>query len=230
MTVQAPYGAWPSPVTAETVSVGEMHLLQPHLDDGTAYWLESRPSEGGRAALVRAAPFAEPEDVTPPAFNVRTTVHEYGGGAYLLHDGTAYFSNFADQRLYRQSREAEPVPITADSGGRDRYADGRITPDGRWLICVRERHPEPDDPFGVVNELVSLPPDGSSEPVVIRSGRDFYATPRVSPDGTRLCWLEWDLPWMPWDGSELFAGELDEDGGLVQVRPVAGRAGEESIF
>ena len=230
MTVQAPYGAWPSPITAEMVSVGEMSLLQPHLHDGAAYWLESRPSEGGRAVLVRAAPFAEPEDVTPPGFNVRTTVHEYGGGAYLLHDGTAYFSNFTDQRLYRQSPEAEPVPITADSGGRDRYADGRITPDGRWLICVRERHPEPDDPSGVVNELVALPPDGSSEPVPIRSGRDFYSTPRVSPDGTRLCWLEWDLPWMPWDGSELFAGELDEDGGLLRIRPVAGRAGEESIF
>jgi dipeptidyl aminopeptidase/acylaminoacyl peptidase len=227
---EAPYGTWPSPISAEMVSTGEMSLLQPHLRDGTAYWLESRPSEGGRAVLVRAAPFAEPEDVTPPGFNVRTTVHEYGGGAYLIHDGTAYFSNFTDQRLYRQGPGGEPVPITADSGGRDRFADGRVTPDGRWLICVRERHPDPDDPSGVVNELVALPPDGSSAPVVIRSGRDFYATPRPSPDGGRLCWLEWDLPWMPWDGSELFVGDLDGDGGLTNVRPVAGRAGEESIF
>ena len=112
--------------------------------------------------LVRAAPFSEPEDVTPPGFNVRTTVHEYGGGAYLLHDGAVFFSNFADQRLYRQEPGGDPVPITPDSGGRDRYADGRITPDGRWLICVRERHPEPDDPSGVVNELVAIPPDGSA--------------------------------------------------------------------
>ena len=181
--------------------------------------------------LVRAAPFSEPEDVTPPGFNVRTTVHEYGGGAYLLHDGTASTSrNFADQRLYRQEPGGDPVPITADSGGRDRYADGRITPDGRWLICVRERHPDPDDPSGVVNELVALPPDGSAEPVVIRSGRDFYSTPRVSPDGSRLCWLEWDLPWMPWDGCELFVGDLAGDGTLGNVRAVAGRVGEESIF
>jgi dipeptidyl aminopeptidase/acylaminoacyl peptidase len=230
MTIEAPYGTWPSPITAEMVSEGAMFLMQPHLRDGTAYWLEGRPSEGGRAVLVRAAPFSEPEDVTPEGFNVRTTVHEYGGGAYLIRDGTAYFSNFADQRLYRQDPGGDPVPITADSGGRDRYADGRITPDGARLICVRERHPDPDDPAEVVNELVALPPGGSSEPVVIRSGRDFYATPRVSSDGTRLCWLEWDLPWMPWDGSELFAGDLAEDGALTNVRAVAGRAGEESIF
>jgi dipeptidyl aminopeptidase/acylaminoacyl peptidase len=230
MTIEAPYGTWPSPITAEMVSEGAMFLMQPHLREGTAYWLEGRPSEGGRAVLVRAAPFSEPEDVTPEGFNVRTTVHEYGGGAYLIRDGTAYFSNFADQRLYRQDPGGDPVPITADSGGRDRYADGRITPDGARLICVRERHADPDDPAEVVNELVALPPGGSSEPVVIRSGRDFYATPRVSSDGTRLCWLEWDLPWMPWDGSELFAGDLAEDGALTNVRAVAGRAGEESIF
>ncbi len=179
---------------------------------------------------MRGAPFSEPVDVTPPGFNVRTTVHEYGGGAYLLHDGTVYFSHFADQRLYRQEPDGDPVPITADSGGRDRYADGRITPDGRWLICVRERHPEPEDPSGVVNELVALPPDGSAEPVVIRSGRDFYSTPRIAPDGAKLCWLEWDLPWMPWDGSELFVADLAGDASLGGVRAVAGRAGEESIF
>jgi len=230
MQSEAPYGTWRSPISAEMVSGGGMFLTQPHLRDGTTYWLEHRPSQGGRAVLVRAVPFSEPEDVTPPGFNVRTTVHEYGGGAYLIHDGAAYFSEFADQRLYRQEPGSDPAPITADTGGRDRYADGRITPDGRWLMCVRERHPDPDDPSGVVNELVALPPDGSSAPVVIRSGRDFYSTPRVSPDGSRLCWQEWDLPWMPWDGTELLVGDLARDGALGNVRAVAGRAGEESIF
>ncbi|MCD6022968.1 MAG: peptidase prolyl oligopeptidase active site domain protein, partial [Actinomycetia bacterium] len=155
---------------------------------------------------------------------------EYGGGAYLLHDGVVYFSNFADQRMYRQDAGGDPVPITPETGGRDRYADGRVTPDGRSLVCVRERHPEPDDPFGVVNELVTLPPDGSSEPRTIRSGRDFYSTPRIAPDGSRLSWLEWDLPWMPWDGCELVVGELAGDGRLSGVRRVAGLMGEESIF
>jgi dipeptidyl aminopeptidase/acylaminoacyl peptidase len=212
------------------VAAGGVSLMQPRLHEGVAYWLEGRPAEGGRSVLVRADAFSEPTDVTPPGFNVRTTVHEYGGGAYLLHDGTVYFSNFADQRLYRQDADGDPVSITPDTGGCDRYADGRVTPDGRSLVCVRERHPDPDDPSGVVNELVSLPPDGSSEPRTIRSGRDFYSTPRIAPDGSRLSWLEWDLPWMPWDGCELVVGELAGDGSLSGVRRVAGLVGEESIF
>ncbi|HEX6581304.1 MAG TPA: S9 family peptidase [Actinomycetota bacterium] len=230
MTVAAPFGTWRSPITAERVSAGAVSLMQPHLHEGVAYWLEGRPAEGGRSVLVRADVFSEPTDVTPPGFNVRTTVHEYGGGAYLLHDDTVYFSNFADQRMYRQDAGGDPVPITPDTGGRDRYADGRVTPDGRSLVCVRERHPEPDDQAGVVNELVTLSPDGSSEPRTIRSGRDFYSTPRIAPDGSRLSWLEWDLPWMPWDGCELVVGELARDGSLSGVRRVAGLVGEESIF
>ena len=230
MTEARPYGTWPSPITAEMVSVDGISLAQPRLEDGSVYWLEGRPAEGGRSVLVRGAPFSQPVDVTPPDFNVRTTVHEYGGGAYLLHRGTVYFSHFADQRLYRQEPGGDPVPITPDSGGRDRYADGRITPDGHSLICVRERHPDPDDPSGVVNELVVLPPDGSAEPVAIRSGRDFYSTPRIAPDGSKLCWLEWDLPWMPWDGCELFVADLAGDATLGSVRQVAGGSGEESIF
>jgi dipeptidyl aminopeptidase/acylaminoacyl peptidase len=230
VTVTAPFGTWRSPISAAMVSAGAVSLMQPHLHEGVAYWLEARPAEGGRSVLVRADAFSEPTDVTPAGFNVRTTVHEYGGGAYLLHDGNVYFSNFADQRMYRQDAGGDPVPITPDTGGRDRYADGRITPDGRSLVCVRERHPEPDDPSGVVNELVMIPPDGSSEPRTIRSGRGFYSTPRIAPDGSRLSWLEWDLPWMPWDGCELVVGELAGDGSLSGVRRVAGLMGEESIF
>jgi dipeptidyl aminopeptidase/acylaminoacyl peptidase len=226
----APYGTWRSPISAEMVSVGGVTLSQPRLENGSVYWQESRPSEGGRSVLMHAAPFSEAVEITPPGFNIRTTVHEYGGGAYLIHRGTAFFSNFVDQRLYRQEVGADPSPITGESGGRDRYADGRITPDGRWLICVRERHPDPDDPSGETNDLVAIPPDGSAEPVIIRSGRDFYSSPRISLDGSKLCWLEWDLPWMPWDGCEVHVAELADDATLPHVRQVAGRAGEESIF
>ena len=230
MSQVAPFGTWRSPISAEMVSIGGVTLSQPRLENGSVYWQESRPSEGGRSVLMLAAPFSETFEVTPPGFNIRTTVHEYGGGAYLIHRGTAFFSNFADQRLYRQEVGADPLAITAESGGRDRYADGRITPDGRWLICVRERHPDPDDPSGVTNELVAIPPDGSAQPLIIRSGRDFYSSPGISPDGSMLCWLEWDLPWMPWDGCEVYVADLADDATLQHARQVAGRAGEESIF
>jgi dipeptidyl aminopeptidase/acylaminoacyl peptidase len=207
-------------------------LSEPRFDGDAVYWLERRPADGGRTVVMRTDPSLGAVDVTPAGFDVRTTVHEYGGGAYLVHRGTVWFSNFSDQRLYRQEPGAEPEPITPESGGRDRFADARVTPDGRWLVCVRERHPEPDDPSRVVNELVALPRDGSAESLILRSGRDFYSTPRVSPDGSRLCWLEWDLPWMPWDGCELFVGDLgsDEAPALEHVRRVAGRTGKESIF
>ncbi|MCD6022287.1 MAG: peptidase prolyl oligopeptidase active site domain protein, partial [Actinomycetia bacterium] len=108
MTVAAPFGTWRSPISAEMVAAGDVSLMQPHLHEGVAYWLEGRPAEGGRSVLVRADAFSEPTDVTPPGFNVRTTVHEYGGGAYLLHDGVVYFSNFADQRMYRQDAGGDP--------------------------------------------------------------------------------------------------------------------------
>ncbi len=194
------------------------------------WWLEGRPTEEGRVVLMRVEPGGEPEDVTPAAFNVRTMAHEYGGGAHGIHDGVVYFSNFDDQRLYRQDPGETPMAITpAIDDKRHRYADGRLTADGSLWIGVRERH-EGKGPGDVVNELVALPTDGSREPRIIAGGRDFYAAPRVSPDGTKLSYLAWDLPWMPWDGCELFVAELSSDGDLGEPEHVAGRDGEESIW
>jgi dipeptidyl aminopeptidase/acylaminoacyl peptidase len=220
----APYGTWPSPIGAELLATAGVSLMEPWLEDGIAYWLEGRPAEGGRYVVVRGEPGSSPADVTPPGFNVRTRVHEYGGGSYLVHRGTVYFSNFADQRLYQQAPGADPEPITPETGGTHRYADGRMTADGSLLICVRERH-EADE---VVNELVAVPLEGG-DVRTIAGGRDFYSAPRIAPDGTELAWLSWDLPWMPWDGCELWAGELGADGAVANARRVAGRDGEESI-
>jgi dipeptidyl aminopeptidase/acylaminoacyl peptidase len=227
----APYGTWPSPISAELVAHGGTRLTAPWLAAGTAWWLEGRPSENGRVVLMKAAPDEEPVDVVPAGFNVRTLVHEYGGGAYALHDGTAYCSRFDDQRLYRIDAGGEPVPITPEhEGTTHRYADGRVTPDGRLWIGVRERHAGSGLPSEVVNELVALPTDGSAEPRILTGGRDFYSSPRISPDGSRLSFLAWDLPWMPWDGCELFVADLGSDGSLGEVVHVAGRQGEESIW
>jgi dipeptidyl aminopeptidase/acylaminoacyl peptidase len=224
--IVAPYGTWRSPLSAEMLVASSVRLGWPWIEDGVVYWTEGRPSEGGRTVVVRLDPGAEPIDVTPPGFNVRTKVHEYGGGSFLVDRGMVFFSNFEDQRLYRQERGGQPEAITAQTDGRHRYADGRATRDGSRIVCVRERHE--DD--GVVNELVVFPADGSHEPRAIAGGRDFYTAPRISPDGTRLAWLSWNLPWMPWDGCELWVADLAPDGSLSGERKVAGSDGEESIW
>ena len=226
----ASYGTWESPITAELVARSGNSLSGAWLDEGSAWFLEGRPSEGGRVVLLQARRGEEPVDVTPAGFNVRTTAHEYGGGAFCIHGGTVFFSNFEDQRLYRQEHGEAPVAITpAVEEKRHRFADGCVTADGAFWIGVRERH-EGETPQEVVNELVTLPTDGSGEARVIAGGRDFYASPRISADGTKLCFLAWDLPWMPWDGCELFVADLAPDGALGEPRHVAGEDGRESIW
>jgi dipeptidyl aminopeptidase/acylaminoacyl peptidase len=165
-------------------------------------------------------------DVTPDGFYVRTRVHEYGGGAWLLHGETVFFSNFYDQRLYRQEPGQAPRPITPEppTPAALRYADGRATPDGRLIVCVRESHTGAE----AVNELVALPADGSAEPPALATGRDFYSFPRISPDGETLAWTSWDHPNMPWDGTELYVAALGQDE-LGEPRLVAGGP-DESIF
>lgn len=223
-----PYGTWPSPISAERVARGGVRLSETWVEGETVYWLESRPAEEGRSVVCRADPWSGASDVTPAGFNARDSVHEYGGGSYAVREGTVYFTHFADERIWRQDPGAAPVPLTPEppEPRSVRHADLEVSPDGRLLACVRERHAGEGLPE---NELVVLPTDGSAAPLVVASGRDFYAAPRFSPDGERLAWLEWDLPNMPWDGCELLVAAVREDGGLGPPRRVAGGAGE-SIF
>jgi dipeptidyl aminopeptidase/acylaminoacyl peptidase len=206
-----PYGAWASPISAELVAAGGVSLDEVRVARDGVYWVEGRPLEGGRQVICRAEPGGPGvKEVTTKDVNARTRVHEYGGGSYALHGGAVFFSNFADQRLYRQdpgSAEARPITPEPPAPAAHRYADTCPTPDGRLLVCVRERHQDGE----VVNELVAVPADGGGEPVVLAAGRDFYASPRVSPDGRRLAWLEWDHPNIPWDGTELRLAELAGD-------------------
>jgi len=225
----APYGSWSSPITIDLVATegGVAYGYLSVADEGV-YWLESRPQEQGRQALVLLPNGGSPVDVVPPDFNVRTRVHEYGGGAWFHDGGTVYCSNFDDSRLYRiESPGAEPRPITPEPPEPHacRYADGRVFADGRLIVCVRESHGEGEP----VNELVVLPADGSAEPRVVASGRDFYAAPRPSPDGSRLAWLAWDHPHMPFEGTDLCVGDLAPDGSCTNARRVAGSE-TESIF
>ncbi|HET9676171.1 MAG TPA: S9 family peptidase [Solirubrobacterales bacterium] len=226
MPTVAPYGSWSSPIDAATVAGSGRRLGAPMVaGDGAVWWAEGRPDEGGRVVLVRRAPGGEPETVTPAGMNVRTRVHEYGGGAWhLAAPDLVLCVDFADQRLYRQRLSEDPVAISPEPAaeGALRYADMRLAPDGRTVVCVRERHGEGE----AVNEIVALMLDGAGEPRVLASGRDFYSFPRVSPDGEWLAWTCWDHPNMPWDGTELWIAPLADSG---EERLVAGGP-EESIF
>jgi dipeptidyl aminopeptidase/acylaminoacyl peptidase len=194
------------------------------LDEGNIYWVESRPDEGGRQVIVRWSPKEGTVDITPASFNVRTTVHEYGGGAFTVHSGTVYFSNFADQRLYRQSPNAEQKAMTPQTALR--YADAIIDRVRGRLICVCEDHSNSER--GVVNSLAAIGLEGERFNQKLISGNDFYSSPRISPDGSRLAWLTWNKPDMPWDSAELWMGEIAKDGSISRTLRVAGGLGESA--
>jgi dipeptidyl aminopeptidase/acylaminoacyl peptidase len=223
----APYGSWKSPITSDLIVTATVGLGQIALDGEDVYWVELRPSEGGRNCVVRRTPDGTVSDVTPQGFNARTRVHEYGGGDFAVRDGVVYFPNFADQRVYRQRSETAPQAITPEKSYR--YSDFVVDARRGLIFAVREDHT--DEGREAANAIVCLEAGGTNEDGgrVLASGNDFYSSPRLSPDGKQLAWLTWNHPNMPWDGCELWVGELDEDGAVGDSRRVAGGV-EESIF
>ena len=227
-----PYGEWPSPVKAASLvrgAAGISEVIADPVRPWLLWWAESRPDEGGRTAVMRCDLRGdEPLEISPAGSNVRTRVHEYGGGAWWPHDGSLFYVEFGDQRLRRlDAPGAEPVLLTAEPPEPRawRYADGRVTPDGRWCVCVRERHDTGGEP---VNELAAVAADGSQRVVPLWSGADFVMTPRVSPDGSMLAWVSWDHPDMPWDATRLRVHRLG-DGQLGDEVLVLGRDGDRSL-
>ncbi|HYZ93481.1 MAG TPA: S9 family peptidase [Actinomycetota bacterium] len=218
----APYGSWRSPITAAAIARGGIGLSGLHLSGRNVFWSELRPAEGGRTVVLRNG-----KELTPKEFNARTAVHEYGGGAWWVHGDTVFFTNWTDQRLYRQDPGAQPVAITPEPpiARGLRYADGEMTSDGSTILCVRERHVAEREAF---NEIVVLPADGSSEPRIVVEGNDFYSFPRLSPDGSKLAWTEWTHPNLPWDGSFLYVADYSD--GRIGERVLVAGAMDESIF
>jgi dipeptidyl aminopeptidase/acylaminoacyl peptidase len=222
----APFGSWKSPITTDLIVSGLIGLTQPLIDGQTIYWIEMRPTEGGRNVIVKRDPDGSISDVTPQPFNARTRVHEYGGGDYTVRDRAVYFSNFADQRLYVAREGAAPKAITP--AGDVRYGDAVVDDQRQRLTCVREDHTAAGSE--AVNTLATLKLEENEDyGQVLVSGNDFYSSPRVSPDGTRLAWLTWNHPNMPWDTNELWTGTFGEDGLLATTERIAG-AVDESIF
>ena len=218
----ASYGSWKSPITSDLIVARSIGLGETRLDGDDVYWLESRPEEAGRSVVVRNG-----VDATPASFNVRTRVHEYGGGAWTVADGVLYFSHNTDQRLYALKPGLTPTPLTPE--GAWRYADGIIDARRRLWIGVREDHTvagrQP------ANTIVSVPLDAGAPDTgrVLASGHDFFSSPRLSPDGRWLAYLAWDHPRMPWQGSTLYVASLSADGAAGKPLAIAGGE-KESIF
>ena len=221
----APYGSWRSPITSELVVAGAIGLGHIALDGDDVYWLETRPEEGGRGVVVCRTAEGRVTDVTPRPYSARTRVHEYGGGAFAVSNGVVYFSNFTDQRVYRQEPGGHPLALTPEADLR--YADGVIDLLRGRMVCIREDHTVAGGE--AANAVVSVDLDTGGAGDVLVSSSDFYSSPRLSPDGTHMAWLSWDHPNMPWDGTELWVAEVGPAGSLGQIQRVAGGA-EESIF
>jgi dipeptidyl aminopeptidase/acylaminoacyl peptidase len=234
MATIAPYGSWASPISAASLADGGHAVGGGRFVGGQVWWLELRPSESGRYTVRRAGPDGNAVDVLPAPWNVRTRVHEYGGGAWTVTgDGVLVFANFADQRLYRlDSPGGAPVPLTPEppAPAAWRYAELSMMRDGE-VWCVRERHGADGE---ITRDIAAVPLDGlaAEEGGAIRSvvsGSRFLAGARLSPSGRQLAWIAWDHPQMPWDGTELRVADVDDEGSCGAYRVLLGSTSESVV-
>ena len=209
-------GFWNSPLSARDVTRGARGFADLCVDGEAIYWLESRPDEAGRTAVMRHLDSVT-EEISPPDFSARSRINEYGGGALAVRDGVVVASSAADQHLYRIV-DGRAELLTGDEGCR--YGALSLAPGGDWLVAVREEHRD----GRVENTLVGMAVDGGAE-TCLHQGRDFYAMPAVSPDGLSLAWLAWDHPAMPWDAAELWVAGRDLRGALTEPQQIDGGAG-----
>lgn len=224
-SVSLPYGTWPSPLNAEDIVSGARGLIDVQASDNAIFWLESRPEEAGRVTVMRAENLLScgaASDVTP-VLNVRSRVHEYGGGALrVCSDGTAYVINFSDQNIYRITSDGVQSQLT-HTDSTERFADFAVNQNAGWLVAVRELHvAQAAEP---VNDLVRIDLT-TGEVTRLASGADFFACPRLSPDNCQLAYVTWDHPNMPWDGSQLMLANLNNDGSLTDTTVLAGGVSE----
>ncbi len=232
------FGWWPSRWSASRTAAGKVSRSGLQADGGSVYWCESRPEDGGVQVVVRAVAGSPPVDVSPAGVSVRSRVHEYGGGDAWAEAGTLYYVDQSDQQWHAVEVGAtgtDPRVLSASDpaegadGWTTRYADGRVTPSGSWLVSVEERHRGPATDHRLV-ALALDAPTGPTPPVLLVDQWDFVAAPRPSPDGRWLAWVAWDHPAMPWDRSSLWLARLEESAdGLTVLGPHRVAGGESSV-
>jgi len=223
--MKAPFGSWKSPITSDLIVADVVGISSPTWHRGELLWIESRPQESGRNVLVRRGNDGSERDINPAPFNIRTRVHEYGGGAWLLHNGAVFFSNFSDQHLYRQGLdEATPTQLTHDDGLR--FANGCVDEDRNRIVCVIEDHRGEGEAENFIGAIDLL----SGDVTELSKGHDFYAAPVISPNGKQLSFMSWDHPDMPWDETIIWLTTLNEAGMPTELCQVAGgKDGEQKI-
>ena len=206
-------GEWKSDLHASDVAKAGVTAGWPSIVGDDVWWAETRPEEDGRTVIVSE----KLGDLTTDPFSARHMVHEYSGRSYLglaTQNGyVLYFINKSDQRLYRKVEGSEPVALTPESDREYRYAE--MVRVGNEIWCVREHVTH----TSCTRDLVAISDEGKLR--VLTSGHQFYAHPRVSPDGKHISWISWEHPRMPWDGTELFIADI-EDGELRNKRAIAG--------
>ena len=220
-----PFGTWPSSLSAEKVASAAPKINHIQSCNDLVTWVESRPNEGGRNVIIGRSKNGLIKDLIPAPYSHSSRVHEYGGMAYALSENSIYFVNASDQRIYQQQfGTTTPVAIT-ESG--PRFADLIIDSVNHRIIAVCEQHNETTEPENYLVGISLLA--GNKQITPLARGADFYAYPRISPDGKSLCWIEWNHPNMPWDSTQLWQADIHNHC-LENKRLIAGGDGLEAIF
>ncbi len=220
--ISQPYGTWESPITANLIAGKTVSLNPLKIENNSFYWLESRPTESGRLVVMRRSE-GKTEIMTPVGFNVRSRVHEYGGGAVLITNGVIYFVDYDSQQIFCQKPDKHPYAITKSINSR--FADMQFDSIRNRIICVQEEHNNDSEPL---NKLIAINLE-SGFIDILDDEHDFVSSPRIDNNCNNLAWLTWDHPNMPWDNNTLWISEFSNEGFLKKKKIVAGSS-EESIF
>ena len=212
------------PITADAAVAETGSLSEPRIDGDNIYWIEGRPLEKGRNVVVARAADGTIRDITPSPFNVRSQVYSYGRGAYAVSNNVVYFVNFGDNQIYQQVAGGAPTKIT--SSAKSLFADICVDAARNRLIAIREEHPN-GDVIKAIHTLVAIDIATGRE-ATLDSGCDFYSSPTLNVDGSRLAWLSWQHPNMPWTSTYLNVAGLDQAGTLTDKQIVQG--GSELLF